>query len=549
MVNTWSTENGGNNQESIRTNPTIVENQLASMMSVITHLTASVTALENKINHEEGTSQSREIIGSQNGQSNGHNGGQYGRLTKIEFPKFDGHKCSGQMYSMEVLAYDKMCEEDEDCVLTEQGIVSTIENKEEIMSQISLNAMTEIPNYQIMRIKGFMGKQLLHILIDSRRMSSMYDCKDFQWELQGKTYVADVMILSLGGCEMMLGIQLLSTLGTILCDFKNLVMKFVRNIKKCVFGDDWNHMIKPFSYYLTQIPSILDPANTHQIRKDSTELMVKELLEVGLIQDSQSSFSSPIVMVKKKDGSWKMCVDYRQLNKHIVRNNFPIPVIKELLYELNGAKVFSKLDLRFRYHQIRMNEVDIHKTIFRIHEGHYEFMVMHFGLTNAPTTFQLLVNSIFKPFLSKFILVFFDDILIYSQCEEGHLEHLRRVLEVMKEHSLFFKLSNCHFGVHKVEYLGYFITTEGVVTDPSKIHGRLVSTLSSKTVERIFRSAQIAFIAKRALNLMLYEILLRLWYQEPKFLIKMPPRRTRNINDVYERIMATMKERLDHFVD
>ncbi|GKA72258.1 hypothetical protein Tco_0778474 [Tanacetum coccineum] len=145
------------------------------MMSVITHLTAYVTTLENKINHEEGTSQRREIIGGQNGQSNSHNGGQYGRLTKIEFPKFDGHKCSGQIYSLEVLACDKMCEEDEDCVLTEQGIVSTIENKEEIMPQISLNAMTEIPNYQIMRIKGFVGKQLLHILIDSRSTHSFLD--------------------------------------------------------------------------------------------------------------------------------------------------------------------------------------------------------------------------------------------------------------------------------------------------------------------------------------------------------------------------------------
>ncbi|GKA83145.1 putative mitochondrial protein [Tanacetum coccineum] len=145
-------------------------------------------------------------------------------------------------------------------------------------------------------------------------------------------------------------------------------------------------------------------------------------------------------MVKKKDGTWRMCVDYRQLNKYTVKDKFPIPVIKELMDELGGSAVFSKLDLRSGYHQIRMSEKDIGKTAFRTHEGHYEFLVMPFRLTNAPSTFQSLMNTMFKPFIRKLTLVFFDDILVYSKTVEEHLE-----------------------------YLGHVITGEGVATDPSKI--------------------------------------------------------------------------------
>ena len=216
-------------------------------------------------------------------------------------------------------------------------------------------------------------------------------------------------------------------------------------------------------------PISLKPYRYSAAQRDVIEKLVEELLQSEFIQPSSSPFSSPIVLVKKKDGSWRMCIDYRQLNKHTIKNQYPIPLIEELFEELGSARWFTKLDLKVGYHQIRMVPDDVPKTDFKTHSGHFEWLVMPFGLTNAPVTFQATMNDLFRAHLRKFVLVFFDDILIYSSNLSDHVLHLEVVLQTLRDNHFYVKHSKCIFAASCVEYLGHFITNGTVLTDPKKI--------------------------------------------------------------------------------
>lgn len=202
---------------------------------------------------------------------------------------------------------------------------------------------------------------------------------------------------------------------------------------------------------------------------DELQKQLKELLTLGLIRPSSSPWGAPVLFVRKKDGTLRMCIDYRAVNSLTRRLNTPLPRIDECLERLGGSKYFSSIDLKSGYHQVRIKDVDIAKTAFNTRYGSFEFLVLPFGLTNSPPTFQKMMNAVLEDYLDKFVLVYLDDILVYSKSEEEHLEHLRLVLQKLRENKRFANPKKCIFNQTSVEFLGYRVSAKGILPSESKI--------------------------------------------------------------------------------
>ncbi|XP_022154744.1 uncharacterized protein LOC111021922 [Momordica charantia] len=456
-----------------------------------------------------------------------------------------GHRCKNQELKVFVVHDDEGMELDqEELIMSTEGRETTIVEE---VAELALNTVVGFSTPGTMKLRGLIEDKEVVILIDcgathnfiSQKLVDAFNlplhetsnygvimgtgvvvrgkgiCKGIILYLPELTIRENFLPLELGNLDVVLGMQWLSTQGTMEVDWQALTMSFRNGSNRIILKGDptlmrmevtlkklartWethdqgflvelrafsaqpegqeaieaiipNRRVQEIENLIAGYPEVFQPPSSlppcraidHKIQlkdgqpsvnvrpyryphvqKTENEKLISEMLEAGVIRPSTSPYSSPVILVKKKDD------------------------------ELHGSKVYPKIDLKSGYHQIRMAPEDVHKTAFQTHEGHYEFMVMPFGLTNAPATFQALMNQIFRPFLRKFILVIFDDILIYSSDADAHIHHLTVVFNLLRDHSLCANLKKCQFAKEMIEYLGHLVSAEGVEADPEKIRAML----------------------------------------------------------------------------
>ncbi|GJU71196.1 putative reverse transcriptase domain-containing protein [Tanacetum coccineum] len=312
----------------------------------------------------------------------------------------------------------------------------------------------------------------------------------------------DLMPVELGSFDVIIGMDwLANNHAVIVCDEKIIRVPFGDEIlivrgdrsdkgKKSTlsiisYAKNQNYMEKGCQVFLAQVTKKETKIKSQEKRLEDVPIVQKfplassemrelsaqlqEISDKGFIRPCSSPWGAPVLFVKNKDGSLRMCIDYHELNKLTIKNRYPLLRIDDLFDQLQGSSVYSKIDLRSGYHQLRVRDEDIPKTVFRTRYGHYEFQVMPFGLTNASTVFMDLMNRVCKPFLDKFVIVFVDDILIYSRNKVEHERHLNQILELPKREELHAKFSKYEFWLSKVQFLGHVIDKEGIHVDPAKI--------------------------------------------------------------------------------
>ncbi|GJQ92222.1 putative reverse transcriptase domain-containing protein [Tanacetum coccineum] len=315
-------------------------------------------------------------------------------------------------------------------------------------------------------------------LADRRIVSTNTILKVYTLSLVNHIFKINLIPIKLGTFNIIIGMDwLLKHDAVIVCGEKVVHIPY-KNKTLTVEGDKGGSRLKVISCiearkYVEQVSGVALVARAlyRLAPSEMKELSVQlqELLEKGFIRPSSSLWGAPVLFVKKKDGSFRMCIDYRELNKLTVKNRYPLPRIDDLFDQLQGSSVYSKIDLRSGYHQLCINEEDISITAFRTRYSHFEFQVMPFGLTNVSAMFMDLMNRVCKPYLDKFIILFINDILIYSKNDEEHKKHLRIILEPLKEEKLYAKFSKCDFWLDLVQFLGHVIDHSGVHVDPAKI--------------------------------------------------------------------------------